>query len=77
MDNILGLSHDSRSVFVENASSGNSKEDGNANRDCNACVFGRLCPVLKGPEFCHSDTVQTIKITDSGKIITGGYTLDN
>lgn len=77
MDNIHGLSHDSRSVFVENASNSVSAEEGNHNRDCNACVFERLCPALKGPEFCQSDTVQTIKITDSGKIITGGYTPDN
>lgn len=77
MDNILGLSHESRSVFVENVSNGVSAEDWTPNRDCNACVFERPCPVLKGPEFCQSDTVQTIKITDSGKIITGGYTPDN
>lgn len=36
-------------------------------------ILKRLHPPLKGPDYCHTDVVKTCIITDTGKIITGGF----
>ncbi|EFJ43514.1 hypothetical protein VOLCADRAFT_119046 [Volvox carteri f. nagariensis] len=36
-------------------------------------ILKRLYPPFRGPEFCHTDVVSCMIITETGKIVTGGY----
>ncbi|MEW5312499.1 MAG: hypothetical protein WDW38_004130 [Sanguina aurantia] len=36
-------------------------------------ILKRLFQPMRGPELCHTDVVKTIVITETGKIITGGF----
>lgn len=35
-------------------------------------ILKRLYPPFRGPDFCHTDVVSCMIITETGKIITGG-----
>lgn len=36
-------------------------------------ILRRVYQPLKGPELCHSDVVKCIVVTDTGKIMSGGW----
>lgn len=35
-------------------------------------ILKRLYPPFRGPDFCHTDVVSCMIITETGKIVTGG-----
>ncbi|KAG2444756.1 hypothetical protein HXX76_001500 [Chlamydomonas incerta] len=63
---------EARKMAQQQRSVASGLRDGNMTLDARQ-ILKKIFPPFRGPDFCHTDIVSCMIITETGKIITGGY----
>ncbi|GAX81669.1 hypothetical protein CEUSTIGMA_g9097.t1 [Chlamydomonas eustigma] len=63
---------EARKTSMQQRSAASGLKDGNNLADAPQ-ILKRVYQPLKGPDLCHTDIVNCMVITETGKLITGGY----
>lgn len=62
---------EARKMAQQQRSVASGLRDGNMTLDARQ-ILKKIFPPFRGPDFCHTDIVSCMIITETGKIITGG-----